>query len=57
MPKKKKTVPVPTSKHEVRLPDSLHKKLAAAAKREGLNNGEMLTKILKAWFYPKKAKP
>tara|TARA_Y100000310_G_scaffold47500_1_gene44051 strand:- start:3740 stop:3907 length:168 start_codon:yes stop_codon:yes gene_type:complete len=54
MPKKK--APVPTRKHEMRYADTLHKKLIAAAEREGLNNSEMLRKILRAYFYPKKAK-
>lgn len=48
--------PVPTSKHEVKYSDTLHEKLVAAAKREDLNNSEMLTKILKAYFYPKRRK-
>ncbi len=51
MPKKT----VEKSKHELRYADSLHKKLAAEAKREGLTNGEMLGVILKAWYYSKRS--
>lgn len=49
----RRRAPTSTSKHELKYPDKLHKKLVTEARGEGLTNSEMLAVILKDRYYPK----